>query len=164
MGTHYKGPVQEVRALECYIKLIRAAESLLASVSRHLAKYHLTTTQFGTLEALHHLGSLSSGQIAGKLLKSGGNLTMVLDNLEKRGLIARKRSDEDRRSVMIQLTVTGGQFIENLFPEIARLITKQMQSLSVEEQKELGTLCRRLGRAASEKQEPAKNSIRSFEE
>ncbi|MFH1012073.1 MAG: MarR family transcriptional regulator [bacterium] len=160
MGTHHKGPATEVGALDCYIKLIRAAESLLAGVSRHLAKFHLTTTQFGTLEALHHLGPLSTGQIAGKLLKSGGNLTMVLDNLEKRGLVARKRSDEDRRSVMILLTPAGCQFIESLFPEVARLIAGQMQSLSPEEQKELGALCRRLGRAANEKREPSKRSVR----
>jgi MarR family 2-MHQ and catechol resistance regulon transcriptional repressor len=68
MGTHCKGIPQEIRALDCYIKLSRAADSAMAKVCRRLAGVRLTGTQFGTLEALDHLGPLSIGQIAAKLL------------------------------------------------------------------------------------------------
>ncbi len=150
MATHHKGPVKEIRALDCYIKLIRAADSAMAKVCRRLADVRLTGTQFGTLEALYHLGPLSIGQIAAKLLKSGGNLTMVLDNLEKRGLIARERSTEDRRSIKIHLTSEGHQLMQHIFPHTAQFIAEQMEHLTPNEQDRLGALCRKLGKAISE--------------
>ena len=42
----------------------------------------MTVSQFGVLEALHHLGPLRQGEISAKLLRSGGNITLVVDNLE----------------------------------------------------------------------------------
>lgn len=69
MPMHHKGSLKEARALDCYIKLSRAADSAMAKVCRRLADVQLTGTQFGTLEALYHLGPLSTGQIAAKLLK-----------------------------------------------------------------------------------------------
>lgn len=150
MPTHHKGSLKEARALDCYIKLIRAADSAMAKVCRRLTDVQLTGTQFGTLEALYHLGPLSTGQIAAKLLKSGGNLTMVLDNLEKRGLIMRERSTEDRRSIKIHLTEQGRQLTRRIFPRMGEFIAKQMEHLSPDEQAQLGALCRKLGRAINE--------------
>nr|NIP73420.1 MarR family transcriptional regulator [Gammaproteobacteria bacterium]NIR98346.1 MarR family transcriptional regulator [Gammaproteobacteria bacterium]NIV21028.1 MarR family transcriptional regulator [Gammaproteobacteria bacterium] len=83
MGTHYKGDPAEVAALDAYIKLARAAESVIARIHRRTAS-GLTVSQFGVLEALYHLGPMHQRMIGAKLLKSGGNVTMVIDNLEKR--------------------------------------------------------------------------------
>ena len=58
----------------------------------------VTVSQFGVLEALHHLGPLRQGEISAKLLRSGGNITLVVDNLEARGLVQRTREANDRRS------------------------------------------------------------------
>jgi len=68
-------------------------------VGSRISEYGLTTPQFGVLEALHHLGSLSLGDLADKLLVTGGNITYVMDRLEERGLVERDRSTEDRRVV-----------------------------------------------------------------
>jgi MarR family 2-MHQ and catechol resistance regulon transcriptional repressor len=67
---------------------------------------NLTISQFGVLETLYHLGAMCQTEIGSKLLRSGGNITLVIDNLEKQGLVRRQRDTEDRRLVNIHLTLT----------------------------------------------------------
>ena len=60
---------------------MRAASAISGRVHRHLAVDRLTESQFAILEALHHLGPLSQKRLSGKILKSGANVTTVVDNL-----------------------------------------------------------------------------------
>src|SRR6056297_1878874 len=116
MGTRHRGKQDEIRALDAYVKLSRAAAAVEASVNRPLAAAGLTLSQFGVLEALWHLGPLSPGALARKILKSPANLTTVLDNLERRELIARSRDASDRRVTIVALTDDGRAHIAALFP------------------------------------------------
>jgi MarR family 2-MHQ and catechol resistance regulon transcriptional repressor len=145
MGTHYKGLPKIRQALDAYIKLVRASESVTSRVIRHLDDDGLTVSQFGVLEALFHLGPLSQRELAQKILKSGGNVTMVIDNLEKRGLVKRQRDEKDRRLYRISLTPQGSKLIKSLFPRHAEKIAAQMNVLTKDELLALGHLCRKLG-------------------
>lgn len=146
MPTHYPGTPEEVRALNTYIKLTRAAESVLSRTTAHLGAHDLTPTQFAVLEALYHLGTLSQVVLARKLLKSTGNMTVVLQNLEKRGLITRERDAGDQRIMQVTITEAGRQLIECVLPAHVRGIVDDLSVLSAAEQETLGRLCRRLGR------------------
>lgn len=141
----YKGTREQTRALGAFVKLIRAAESVSAGVHSHLSEAGLSISQFGVLEALYHLGPLSQADLARKILKSTGNVTMVIDNLEKRGLVARERDPEDRRYYAVHLTGEGTRTIASLFPRHATGIVTRMNVLTASEQETLGTLCRKLG-------------------
>jgi MarR family 2-MHQ and catechol resistance regulon transcriptional repressor len=149
MGTHYDGGADERRALDTFIKLMRAADSVSAAVGRPMAAAGLTSSQFGVLEALLHLGPLSQAGLAAKLLRSGSNITTVVDNLEARGLVRRTRRATDRRAVDVSLTAEGGRLIRRLFPTHARRITEAFATLSARDQERLGALCRTLGRSLS---------------
>ncbi len=144
MGTHYKGTREQNQALDSYIKLMRAAESVLTRAHRRTGG-DLTVSQFGVLEALHHLGPLHQRRIGEKLLKSGGNITMVIDNLEKRDLVERRRDQQDRRFVSVHLTPAGEALIAELFPRHLNSVIAELGALSSEEQAQLASLCRRLG-------------------
>jgi len=143
--TSYKGPKEEVRALSAYVKLMRATEAVTARIHRHLAEAELTVSQFGVLEAVYHLGPLSQAELAKKILKSSGNITMVIDNLEKRGLVKRERNAEDRRLYSIRLTPEGKRLIADVFPRHAAKIMGEMGALTKTELETLGNLCRKLG-------------------
>src|ERR1035438_531805 len=97
-------PSQQRLALATYVRLMRAANSARTHASRHLGGTGLTLTQFAVLEALYHLGPMSLSDIAQKILTSGGNLTMVVGNLEKLGLAHRQKCPEDRRMLIVVLT------------------------------------------------------------
>ena len=153
MPTHYQGPPEEVQALSAYIPFIRAAESLSSQIHQHLSAHGLTESQFGVLEALFHLGPLCQRAIAEKLLKSGGNITLVIDNLEKQQLVERRRNENDRRYITVSLTDRGLALIERIFPIHAANITRLLSVLDSEEQELLRGLCRRLGK--QQRNEPA---------
>jgi MarR family 2-MHQ and catechol resistance regulon transcriptional repressor len=146
MPTHYQGTAQEILALNTFIKLTRATDSLLARLSRRGTLGQLTLRQLGVLESLYHLGPMRQGQISAKLLKSGGNITLVVDNLEKRGLVQRQRDAEDRRAVVVSLTAAGQELIGGIFPAHVADIVAEMSALTAEEQQTLGRLCRKLGK------------------
>jgi MarR family 2-MHQ and catechol resistance regulon transcriptional repressor len=146
MGTHYNGTPREVVALDAFIKLMRATDSASAYLSRHTEAAGLTTGQFGVLEALLHLGPMSQRELGAKLLRSGSNMTMVLDNLERRRLVRRTRRKDDRRAIEVALTADGRRLITDLFPAHARRVTRLFGALSSRDQQRLGALCKTLGR------------------
>jgi MarR family 2-MHQ and catechol resistance regulon transcriptional repressor len=135
----------EVSVLSAYIKLMRAAESVTVRSHRHLASVKMTFGQFSVLEALYHLGPLCQKEIADKILKSPRNITMIVDNLEKRGLVRRERDTNDRRYLNIHLTQKGLKLFEQVFPRHIKGLKEELDILEPEELKELGRLCRILG-------------------
>ncbi len=143
--SSYKGSKEEARALNAYVKLMRASESMTARIHRHLVTKGLTITQFGALEALYSLGPLNQKEIGRKILKSSGNITLVIDNLEKRGLVKRERNKEDRRSYAVDLTAAGRKLIKTIFPRHAAKVVEEMKALTGSEQEELSRLCRKMG-------------------
>jgi len=132
-------------ALNTYTKLMRAAESVTGRTSRVMAAAGLTISQFGVLEALYHKGSLCQRDIAAKILKSTGNITMVIDNLEKNGLVRRERDSADRRFLTVHLTESGHALISRVFADVEAAIQSEMSVLAAGEQETLGALCKKLG-------------------
>jgi len=145
MGSHHKGSKHEVQALDAYIKLMRAANSVTHEISKALTEYSLTTSQFGVLETLYHLGDLQQHTLGEKLLKSGGNITTVVDNLEKRKLIVRERCKDDRRCIWVRLTTPGRELIVEVYPKIAAKITADLHVLPAAELSSFGEMCKRIG-------------------
>ncbi len=146
MPTHFKGNPEQILALDTYIKFTRAANSLDSRLARTTALKNITASQFGVLESLLHLGPMSQSEIGGKLLKSGGNITLIIDNLEKCGLVSRQTGGKDRRVTTVSLTGKGKDMIEQVFPEQVEAIVKEFGILTADEQKTLGSLCKKLGK------------------
>jgi MarR family 2-MHQ and catechol resistance regulon transcriptional repressor len=145
MGTRYEGTKEETRSLNVFIKLVRAAQSVSGRVESRFNEIGLSVSQFGALEALYHLGPLYQKDLASKILKSTGNITMVVDNLEKQGLVERVRDEQDRRHYSVRITTSGSALITSFFPGHVRRIVKEMGVLTKAEQDELGRLCKKVG-------------------
>jgi MarR family 2-MHQ and catechol resistance regulon transcriptional repressor len=145
MPTHHPGTPRETLALTTYIKLMRAVETVGGRMKASHAAGDLTISQFAVLEALYHLGPLRPNVISAKTLRSPGNLTLVLDNLEKAGLVTRTRAADDRRALVVALTPKGKKIITRILPNHLAAIVAQMSVLTAEEQKQLGALCKKLG-------------------
>ena len=133
-------------ALNTYVKLLRAGQTVQSRALRSLAEYDLTLSQFAVLEALYHVGPLCLSDLARKVLMTGGNITMVVTNLERRELVKRVHGEQDRRFVTAEITGPGRRLMERIFPGHAKGIAELMSALTAAEQKQLGELCRKLGR------------------
>lgn len=132
-------------ALRTFTKFMRAHSALTSRLLPTIAGHGLTPTQFGILEALHHLGPMNQQIIGSKLLVSKGNITMVISNLVREGLVARRRVSGDRRQKLIVITAKGTRRMQRVFPDVARAIVGELSVLSAAQQELLGALCRRLG-------------------
>lgn len=145
MPTHFQGTEKETAVLDSYIKFIRASESLTGHISLILKERGLTLSQFSILETVYHLGPMCQVEIGKKILKSGGNITHVIDILEKRRLVVRCKHENDRRYYMVKLTEEGHKLIKDYFPKHLTSIRKAMSVLDDSELNELGRISKKLG-------------------
>lgn len=136
-------------ALNTWVKLARAFSTFNKKTAENIRNYGLTQPQFAVIEALGHLGPLKVGEICKKMLVTGGNMTLVLDNIEKLGYIERIHSKDDRRAIIVQLTKSGKELFDKIFYSHAEYVAQLMSVLTQEEQKILGDLLKKLGTSLS---------------
>jgi MarR family transcriptional regulator, 2-MHQ and catechol-resistance regulon repressor len=82
--------------------------------------------------------------VAHKLLLSTGNITTVLQNLQKRGLISRERDANDQRYIQVSLAQKGRALVEEILPAHIATIVSDLSILTAGEQEALACLCRQL--------------------
>jgi len=132
-------------ALSLWVKLTRAYLTMSKRVSENVKSFNLTEPQFGALECMGHLGPMTIGHLCNKQLVSGGNMTLVIDNLEKEGLAERIHSKEDRRTIVVQLTPKGRELFDKIFVRHAEFVAELTSVLSKDEITQLSNLLRKLG-------------------
>src|SRR5215211_5605428 len=146
MPTHYSGTRAEMRTLDTFIKLTRCTNSVLTRLAERNSIGDLTYSQFAVLESLYHLGHMTQSEISAKVLKSGSNMTTVIDNLERDGFVRRERDAKDRRVIHVHLTEAGNGKIEAVLPGHVAALVEEFRVLSASEQETLGKLCKKLGK------------------
>ena len=146
MPTRFTGSRAEMRTLDTFIKLTRCTNSVLTRLAERNTVGELTYSQFAVLEALYHLGSMTQGEVSTKVLKSGSNMTTVIDNLERDGLVRRERDAKDRRVINVHLTEAGSGKVEAVFPGHIAALVEEFSVLTASEQLTLGELCKKLGK------------------
>lgn len=137
-------------SLDLLVVLSRAYNWVTAHTSRDIRQHGLNPTEFGVLEVLFHKGPQPLQQIGEKILISSGNITYVVDKLEKKQLLVRKPCLEDRRVIYAELTEKGQQFLADIFPTHKQTIEKAVSGLTTEEQRQAIALLKKLGHAAQE--------------
>ena len=140
-------------SLKTWVKLARSFNTINKVVNEEINTYGVTPSQFGVLEALYHLGDMPIGKLGEKILVTGGNMTVILDNLEKQGYIERIKSPTDRRSLFIKLTEKGKTLIDQVFPGHKLFVAEIISVLTEEEQIVLGSLLKKLGLSIKNKKE-----------
>ncbi len=128
-----------------WVKLVRASSTFGKLTFKHISTFGLTEPQFGVLEVLGHLGSPTFTDLSRKRLVSSGNMTCVVDNLEKEGLVERVRNSEDRREILVSLTPKGKKLFDEIFIQHAEYVTKIASVLTPDEQEALSLLLKKLG-------------------
>jgi len=137
------------RSLDLWVKLARSFTTIQHTAEEHVRSLGLTLPQFGVLECLGHKGELTFTELSRKQLVSGGNMTVVVDNLEKEGIVERSRCLEDRRQVFVRLTPKGKKLFDRIFAQHAEVIADSVSGITPEEQERLAMLLKKLGTAAA---------------
>jgi MarR family transcriptional regulator, 2-MHQ and catechol-resistance regulon repressor len=147
MPTKYQGTEIEKKALNAYINLLRASETITHEFdSRLQSEDGMTMSELGILDALKHFGSLQPKEISIKILKTKGNVSFHLKSLLEKKWIKKNESKLDARSYSVSLTRIGEKIIEKAFKNHTERIVTRLSVLSFEEQEMLRNLCRRVGK------------------
>ncbi|TCK62653.1 MarR family winged helix-turn-helix transcriptional regulator [Seleniivibrio woodruffii] len=135
---------QELSSLDTFIKLVQTAENVSACVYAHLKDFGITVSQFGVLEALYTKGAMCQKDIAEIIRKTTGNMTTVIDNLEKNGLAERKKDQSDRRFFTVSITDKGMDVLNMVFDRYKNNVEQVMKDLDAEDRQNLVSILGKL--------------------
>ena len=124
--------------------LVRAYQAFSSYSETFVRQYDLTSAQFDVVATLGNTQGMSMGDIGEKTLITKGTLTGVVDRLERKGLVTRETPPENRRSVIVQLTATGQQLFEQVFPAHISDIKQHLKTLDTSEMELLRVLLNRM--------------------
>lgn len=109
-----------------------------------LVKQGLTPPQFYVLATIGYAGGLPFGEIGAKMMVTVSNLTGIVDRLEEKKLVVRRRDEHDRRVVHVVLTEKGSKLYDVAVPLFEESISEIFAVLNKQQQKELSALLRKL--------------------
>ena len=124
--------------------LSRALDGIMPTYRSLFQAHDLTDQQWRVLRALWEQKHLTSAQISQITLLPTPSLVGILDRLEKKGLIGRLRSVEDRRHVHIIPTQAGRGLQERMLPKVEQIHDLLMQRVTPEEWDELNRILNKM--------------------
>jgi MarR family transcriptional regulator, 2-MHQ and catechol-resistance regulon repressor len=130
-----------------WVRFLRFSLSSHKKLESDLGKIGLTPPQFYVLATIGYAGSLPFGEIGAKMMVTVSNLTGIVDRLEEKKMVLRKRDEADRRVVHVTLTEKGTKLYKSTIPLFEKSISEIFSSLDLKNQKKLSTLLRNLNRA-----------------
>ena len=134
-GSAYRELSDSVLWIIWYLRRFVQADELY---SKKLQKeYDISQGQLSCLVALYRYGPSSLSKLAEGILVKPGTVTGIIDRLEAKGLVIRKRSSSDRRVITIELTGKNHSFAENAPAPVQSSIIKGLSNLSNEELEEV---------------------------
>ena len=103
----------------CHLGLLLGRAALLKDriIDTHMEPHGVTAAQFKVLIIIAQFDVDTPAELCRNLSLDSGSMTRMLDRLEQKGLLARKRSEQDRRQVQLVLT-EDGQRLADMLPNI----------------------------------------------
>lgn len=143
---------------EVFLNLWRTYDRLRALEDELFARFDLTPQQYNVLRLLRaeHPESVQTLWLADRLVSRAPDITRMLDKLEGRGLIERRRPDDNRRVVLIGITKAGLALVDEIAAPLRACHERQLGHLPAADMKRLASLLR----AARAPHEPADSSWR----
>lgn len=137
-----------------WVVLMRCHRALSRIAERSIQDTDLGLTDFAVLEALLHKGPLTIGEIQARVPLALGSMTATVDRLEKKELIRRTPSPDDRRARVLKLSPKGRAIVQTAFDRHAADLESAMSVLTHDEKRELRSLLKKLGLFAAAKVGP----------
>ncbi len=118
-------------------ELVRAYQAFRSYSDAHIRQLGLTSSQFDVIATLGNTPGMTFNKLAEKTLTTKGELTGIIDRLEKKGLVRREVPPEDRRSFLAVLTPAGERVFEETFPAQVAHLKQRFEGLDQQELEQL---------------------------
>lgn len=133
-----------------WVAVARACHVLERTLAVKLAPLDLKPAQLDVLMNLHRHPGMSQHDLARKLLVGRSNITMLLPQLETRGLLRRDSDDKDKRILRLSLTEAGEALLAKALKVHTALIELAMSQSTPQECDMVGEHMRKLIEALQE--------------
>ena len=140
----HKRPFFTAYTTSLWVRFLRFSLQSHKKLEDDLHKVGLTPPQFYVLATIGYAGGLPFGEIGAKMMVTVSNLTGIVDRLEEKNLVLRKRDENDRRVVHVVLTDKGAKLYKSTLPQFEKSVAEIFTHLDSTQQKELSMLLRRL--------------------
>ena len=127
-----------------WLRMWRVVQKVERAAAEHLRAYGLNYAQFDVLAHVGAAEGCKQKELGESLLVTKGNVSHLVDQMERRGLVSRRQEGRTNR---LYLTEEGRQLFEEVVPAHEDLVHQQMSALSEEEQAQLHELLRELDRS-----------------
>ncbi|BCU67005.1 MarR family transcriptional regulator [Sulfolobales archaeon HS-7] len=132
---------EQVELWEAIVKLVRAVNR---DFDKGLQKIGISFMEFKVLDIIKKEGSLPMVKVVSEMLITKPGLTSVVDKLERKGLVKRERSLQDRRIIMLRLTEEGEITWRTSVEIYKTMVSEILQKISPKEMNTLLEIIRRL--------------------
>ncbi|MGH8379212.1 MAG: MarR family winged helix-turn-helix transcriptional regulator [Gammaproteobacteria bacterium] len=124
-------------AEDILLALRRIMRRMDISSRQLISERGLTTPQLICLQSLQDQGPMTTGKLAQAVALSSATVTGILDRLELRGLVTRERRPEDKRRVVVAVTVAGVAAAEAAPSHLAKHFTEALARLPKDDRGEI---------------------------
>jgi DNA-binding MarR family transcriptional regulator len=116
------------------VETVKAGSVLQREAGRLFRAFSVSAAQFNVINLLAgRPGGVRASELALSLVVDPSSTTYILDQLEERSLITRKRDTEDRRALNVLLTPSGKRLHAKLIPVYHRALQRMAESFTAEE-------------------------------
>ena len=150
MSQKRSTPPADHRGVHVWLILMKTFHVLYSHAQQSIAQTQLGDSEFRILEALLHKGPLPVNAIGPKVWLTPGSISIAVDRLVRKGLVARRDDVGDRRVRRVELTAEGRTLITAGFRGHAAAMEQAVSILSTHERLTLLRLLKKLGRNAAE--------------
>jgi MarR family 2-MHQ and catechol resistance regulon transcriptional repressor len=141
---------EDSTGVHLWLILMKAFQALVPHAAGSIKRTELGDSDFRVLEALLHKGPLPVNTVGPKVWLTPGSISVAVDRLVRKGLVARKGHTDDRRVRQVELTAKGRALITRGFREHAAAMETAASVLSKNERLTLLRLLKKLGKHAAE--------------
>lgn len=123
--------------LKLVVAVARTYNNLFFQIEKSLQEFDLNISEFGVLEMLYHKGDQPVQKVAEKILVTSGTITYVINKLEKKEFVVRRKCNKDKRVYYVSLTEKGKDYISHIFPKHKDFLDNLFKDLDEESKTQL---------------------------
>jgi DNA-binding MarR family transcriptional regulator len=138
----FRAHADQHASLRLWLRLLSCTTRVEDKIRQKLREsFDITLPRFDLMAQLErHPDGLSMGELSRRMMVTGGNITTIVDQLEKEKLVIREVGVNDRRSFTVKLTQAGKDAFTDMAIAHEAWVADLFEGLSVSQQTELYTL------------------------
>ena len=138
----FRAHADQHASLRLWLRLLSCTTRVEDKVRQKLREsFDITLPRFDLMAQLErHPDGLTMGELSRRMMVTGGNITTIVDQLEKEKLVVREVGVNDRRSFTVKLTQAGRDAFADMAIAHEAWVADLFEGLSVNQQTELYTL------------------------